>query len=66
MKDFLVYGHVYGLPNYLDGIDWDLTEGAMECCHTERQVEEYIEKFNYTQPTDKYGRKRNLYIRWCN
>lgn len=66
MKDFLVYEHVYGLPDYLDGIDWGLTECAMECCGTERQVEKYIEKINYIQPTDKYGRKRNLYIRWCN
>ena len=66
MKDFVVYEHINGTPAHLDTIDEELTECSMENCHTEGQVEKYIEEINKVQPKDKYGRKRNLYVYWHN
>ncbi len=64
MKRFAVYEHIFGLPCFLDTIDEELTEYAMQYCNTALETEEYIEIINKMQPTDKYGRKRNLYVYW--
>ncbi len=62
MMNILVYEHINGLPSYLDTVHEELTECVMENCRTEKEAEKYIEKINKIQPTDKYGRERNLYI----
>ena len=64
MKSFAVYEHINGLCSFLDTVVEELTEYAMEYCRTATEVEEYIELINKLQPTDKYGRKRNLYVWW--
>lgn len=64
MKRFAVYEHINGLCSFLDTVMEELTEYAMEYCSTATEVEEYIEYINKIQPTDKHGRKRNLYVWW--
>lgn len=64
MKNFVVYEHINGLPSHIDTVNEELTDCVMEFCKTKQEVEEYVEKINKIQPTDKYGRKRNLYIHW--
>jgi hypothetical protein len=66
MRNFVIYEHIYGLCEFLDTIMEELTEYAMENCRTVKEVEDYIKIINKIQPTDKYGRKRNLYVYWCN
>lgn len=66
MKNFIVYEHIYGLPSFLDTVVEELTEYATEHCRTNKDVEEYIKQINKIQTTDKYGRRRNLYVYWCN
>ena len=70
MREFLVYEHVYGLPDYLDTVNEELTECIIDVCFnitfTEKQLENYVNDINNINPTDKYGRKRNLYVHWCN
>lgn len=64
MKDFVIYEHIYGLPSYVDTVNEELTECAVLDCYNEEDVERYVEKINEAQPKDKYGRERNLYVRW--
>lgn len=64
MKRFAVYEHINGLCCFLDTVMEELTEYTMEYCRTATEVEEYIENINKMQPTDKHGRKRNLYVYW--
>lgn len=66
MKNFVVYEHISGIPAHMDTIEDEITGCAMEDCKTEKEVERYIEKINKIQSTDRYGRKRNLYVYWCN
>ena len=64
MKDFAVYEHIDGLCHYLDTINEEVTECVTENCRTAMEVEEYVENINKMQSTDKYGRKRYLYVHW--
>lgn len=65
MKDFIVYEHIFGLPEYLDTEAEEVTECVMERgCTTEKEVERYVNQINEISPTDKHGRKRNLYVYW--
>lgn len=65
MRDFMVYEHINGMPSYLDEVHDEATECAMEECRTEKEVERYIEKLNKMHPEDRFGRKRVLYVFWC-
>ena len=64
MKDFAVYEHIHGLPSSLDSVNEEITDCAMEYCHTRNGVEKFVEEINAKNDCDKYGRKRNLYVYW--
>lgn len=66
MKDFIVYEHISGLPEWADEKQEEIMECIMEDCSTEKEAEKYVEYINKIQPTDKYDRRRNLYIYWIN
>lgn len=64
MRNFEVYEHIKGFPNFLDVVNDEITCCAYERCNTEKQVENFIDYINTAIPTDKTGRERNLYIWW--
>ena len=64
MRNFVVYEHIVGLPEYLDTVQEEITEYATENYFSEKQVEKYVEEINNIQTTDKHERKRNLYVYW--
>lgn len=67
MRDFIVYEHIYGLPKYVDTEVEEITELIQENNYTiEKDVEWCIDQINRCNPTDRYGRKRNLYVHWIN
>ena len=66
MKNFRVYEHVYGLPDYLDRPHEEIEECILNDCCSSSQAEKYIDNINAMQQTDKNGRKRHLYIVWDN
>ena len=65
MREFLVYEHINGLPDYLDSVNEEVTEYVMENNYTdEKDVEWLVRWINRLKPTDRFGRKRNLYVYW--
>jgi len=62
MKNVLVYEHIYGLPEFLDSVNDELTECVSEQCKTVEDAEKMVEQINNLQPEDKQGRRRNLYV----
>lgn len=67
MRKFVVYEHICGLPAHLDKIHEEITEMVEENNYTtEKDVEWYVNWINRFNQTDKYGRKRNLYVCWTN
>ena len=62
MKNYTIYEHIEGLPNYLDTEAEEVAEYIAENCRTEKEIEKEIENINKITPFDRYGRKRNLYI----
>lgn len=67
MRDFIIYEHIYGLPEYLDAEAEEITELVKENHYTtEKDVEWYVNWINRFKQTDRFGRKRNLYVYWLN
>lgn len=67
MRNFVVYEHIYGLPEYLDTVSEEITEMVEENHYTtEKDIEWYVNWINRFRQTDKFGRKRNLYVYWMN
>ena len=64
MKSPWILEHVYGTPDFLDCVNHEVTDCVEEYCTTEKEVYEYIEKINNTNPTDKHGRKKEFYVCW--
>lgn len=62
MKNVLVYEHIYGLPEFLDSVNEELTGCVTEQCKTVEEAEKMVERINNLQPEDKQGRRRNLYV----
>lgn len=62
MDEILVYEHIYGLPEFLDSVDEEITECVNEQCRTVEEAEKMVEQINRLQPEDKQGRRRNLYV----
>lgn len=71
IRNFIVYEHISGTPKHLDTFNKEIQDIIEDNFFyhdftEEEQAEKYIDNINKIQPTDKYGRKRNLYIYWIN
>lgn len=57
--DYRIYEHIVGLPDYLD----TPMEELEECLsgYSAEEAQAFITK--YVSSVDKYGRKRNVYIK---
>ena len=67
MRDFIIYEHIAGLPDFLDAESEEITELVKENRYTtEKDVEWYVNWINRFKQTDRFGRKRNLYVYWIN
>ena len=65
MREFLVYEHIKGLPDFLDSINEEITELVMENNYSEeKDVEWLVRHIEGLNPTDRFGRTRNLYVFW--
>lgn len=62
MDEILVYEHIYGLPEFLDSVNEEITECVNAQCRTVEEAEKMVEQINRLQPEDKQGRRRNLYV----
>lgn len=62
MDEILVYEHIYGLPEFLDSVNEEITECVNTQCRTAEEAEKMVEQINRLQPEDKQGRRRNLYV----
>lgn len=62
MDEILVYEHIYGLPEFLDSVNEEITECVNAQCRTVEEAEKMVEQINLLNPEDRQGRRRNLYV----
>ncbi len=62
MENYAVYEHIVGLPDYLDTRMDGLEDFLAESGYTAGEAEEYVKNAERVPETDRYGRKRRVYI----